>query len=226
MGAVAGRQGNVLLRLCGKHHFTGQDINELEIQIVAVPPGSFGDRRKGPDVLRTHLSTSCCRHAQIAVAEKTAQSGLMPLGSGKPVKPAGGAEHGQRQQNQQLILLVGCAFPFFFWMLRLAVSRNREFAADARAVELTRHPAGLRSALEKLLADTARGKALPRSMSPLAIASVGAARRWNTAGWPPVARTILVFFSTHPPLRERIARLEGMGAGEGAEREPAFAGTS
>ncbi|MCK6460355.1 MAG: M48 family metalloprotease, partial [Planctomycetes bacterium] len=79
------------------------------------------------------------------------------------------------------ILLVGCAFPFLFWMLRLAISRNREFQADATAVELTRYPEGLRSALERLLEDDTPATALPRSLSPLAIASVGPRRRDEAA---------------------------------------------
>jgi Zn-dependent protease with chaperone function len=110
------------------------------------------------------------------------------------------------------ILLVGCVFPFVFWMLRLAVSRNQEFQADATAVALTRNPDGLRSALERLLEDTARATAFPRSLSPLAIASVGAARRRDERDLPPFARAVLALFSTHPPLADRIARLEAMGA--------------
>jgi len=111
------------------------------------------------------------------------------------------------------ILLVGCLFPFVFWLLRLAVSRNEEFQADATAVELTRYPAGLCSALRKLLEDDARATAFRPSLSPLAIASVGAARRRrDEADLPAFARSLLALVSTHPPLVERIARLEEMGA--------------
>jgi heat shock protein HtpX len=102
------------------------------------------------------------------------------------------------------ILLVGCVFPFLLFMLRLAVSRNREFQADATAVELTRHPDGLCSALRKLLHDGAEATAFPASLSPLAMAPVGVARRR--------AMALPALFSTHPPLGERIARLETMGA--------------
>jgi Zn-dependent protease with chaperone function len=119
------------------------------------------------------------------------------------------------------ILLVGCAFPFLFWMLRLAISRNREFQADATAVELTRQPEGLRSALERLLEDDTPATALPRSLSPLAIASVGPRRR-DEAGLPAAARAPFALFSTHPPLVERIARLEAMGAARRAPQPIGF----
>ncbi len=122
------------------------------------------------------------------------------------------------------ILLVGCLFPFLFWMLRLAVSRNQEFLADATAVELTRYPDGLASALRKLHADSARPTSFPRCLSPLAIASVGAARRRDGAGWPAFARALFALFSTHPPLQERIARLERIGAGADPSRDLALMG--
>jgi len=110
------------------------------------------------------------------------------------------------------ILLVGCVFPFVFWILRLAISRNREFQADATAVALTRNPDGLRSALEKLSLDATPATAFKRSLSPLAIASVGPARRRDEDALPALLRRVRAFFSTHPPLRERIERLESMGS--------------
>lgn len=111
------------------------------------------------------------------------------------------------------ILLVGCVFPFVFWLLRLAVSRNQEFAADATAVELTRYPAGLCSALRKLLLDDTRATAFRPVLSPLAIVSVGiASRRRDESGLPGFVRWLVSLVSTHPPLVERIARLEEMGA--------------
>ena len=119
------------------------------------------------------------------------------------------------------ILLVGCVFPFVFWLLRLAVSRNQEFMTDASAIELTRHPDGLRSALEKLLADATPETVLPRSLSPLAIATVGAMRHRDDSDLPAVLRRVLALFSTHPPLKERIARLEAMGAHRVPEPETA-----
>jgi Zn-dependent protease with chaperone function len=95
------------------------------------------------------------------------------------------------------ILLLGCAAPALFLLLRLAVSRNREFQADATAVALTRDPDALLGALVKLLDDQGHPTALPSSLAPLAIRKIG-----GFGGW----------LSTHPPLEERIARLERMGA--------------
>jgi len=112
------------------------------------------------------------------------------------------------------IVLLGAVFPFAFLLLRLAVSRNQEFAADATAVALTRHPAGLAGALRKLRADHAPATALPRTLSPLAIARVGD----RSPGPEGVLRRLRALFATHPPLEERLARLEEMGAPAPATR--------
>lgn len=84
-------------------------------------------------------------------------------------------------------------------LIQAAVSRQREFLADASAVELTANPAGLVSALRKLGAaptgstlDTARAGEIGHLL-------FGSGRR----------ATPFDLFSTHPPLEERIRRLEG-----------------
>jgi heat shock protein HtpX len=79
-------------------------------------------------------------------------------------------------------------------LMRLALSRNREFQADATAVELTRHPDALAGALRKLAtASGGGGMSLKKRLTPLTIVPVG-----------------LSLFSTHPPLQDRIARIEAM----------------
>ncbi len=116
------------------------------------------------------------------------------------------------------ILLLGAVFPFVLLLLRLSVSRNQEFTADASAVELTRNPDGLVEALRKLRDDATKATAMPRSVTPLAIAPIGDRKR------APVAflRRLRELFSTHPSLDERIARLMEMGAGPPTrEREAA-----
>lgn len=96
------------------------------------------------------------------------------------------------------ILTLGILFPFVFFMLRLAVSRNREFQADATAVELTRNPDALKSALERIRDDDPHRGDLKPALTPLLIAP------------PPREFPLPAFLSTHPPLNERIARVAEM----------------
>ena len=90
--------------------------------------------------------------------------------------------------------------PFVAQLLRLAVSRNREYLADANAIRLTRYPEGLAGALQAIAADP----------HPLAVANKATAHLYianplhDHGGW------LNSLFSTHPPIEERIARLERM----------------
>jgi len=99
-------------------------------------------------------------------------------------------------------------------LLKAALSRRREALADATAVELTREPAGLRSALEKLEADH----------TVLARPSPAVAHLWIES---PLERTeaglsgsIGRLFNTHPPLADRIARLRDYEGLDPAGRGP------
>lgn len=104
-----------------------------------------------------------------------------------------------------LPLLLLILAPFAARLLQFAISRNRECLADASAVELTRYPPGLISALEKLKADTSqvsKGSSVTASMwieQPLGDEK-------NSKKQSFFARA----FATHPPLDERIARLKEM----------------
>ncbi len=99
-----------------------------------------------------------------------------------------------------LILAVALTFVIFNYVvapiLRLAVSRTREYAADATGALITRNPAALADALEKIsqdprveVLDSAPSMASACIYSPLNAESLG---------------------STHPPVEERIQRLRGM----------------
>jgi heat shock protein HtpX len=93
--------------------------------------------------------------------------------------------------------------PVFGQLIRLAVSRNREFLADAQGAMLTRYPPGLVAALKKL-------QAAPTAMRS---ANNATAHLWlNQPSRFEGERmgTMERLFSTHPPLAERIRRLEEM----------------
>lgn len=97
------------------------------------------------------------------------------------------------------ILLIILA-PLAASIAQMALSRNREYLADAGAVELTRNPHGLISALQKLQNAQPMKKVAPSSSS-LYISDPELNRRH---------KRFAHLFETHPPLDERIARLEEM----------------
>lgn len=97
-------------------------------------------------------------------------------------------------------LVAAILAPFVAMMVQLAVSRRREYLADSTGALTTRHPEGLAKALEKI---RDHGSAM---------------RRQNTAtahlffANPLKGKSMARFFSTHPPIEDRIARLRKMGA--------------
>jgi heat shock protein HtpX len=117
---------------------------------------------------------------------------------GRAKSGSGGAEG--------ILVLVGLALavlsPFIATIIQLAVSRKREFLADASSAELTRYPAGLASALRKISADTEPLEAANKATAHLYI--VNPLKNLKHGGG------INRLFSTHPPIEERIAALEKM----------------
>ncbi len=90
-------------------------------------------------------------------------------------------------------------------MLAMAVSRKREFLADATAAQFTRNPMALAAALEKL--DAARGatKAITRGAAHLCIVDPAPGLLSGREG------LLADVLASHPPIRQRIIRLQGMG---------------
>src|SRR5512138_3092320 len=105
-----------------------------------------------------------------------------------------------------ILVIVGLALavlaPIFATIIQLAVSRKREFLADASGAMLTRYPAGLASALRKISADTEPLEAANKATAHLYIVNP----LKNIKGGGGINR----LFSTHPPIEERIAALEKM----------------
>ncbi|RTZ99070.1 MAG: zinc metalloprotease HtpX [Deltaproteobacteria bacterium] len=97
------------------------------------------------------------------------------------------------------LLIMSILAPFGAMIIQMAVSRSREYLADATGARFAGSPEGLASALEKLGAYSGR---IPMNASP-ATAHMFIVN-------PLSGRSMTRLFSTHPPLEERIARLRGM----------------
>lgn len=98
-----------------------------------------------------------------------------------------------------IFLIVVVLAPVAATMLQLAISRKREYLADATGALTTRYPEGLASALEKIQAHGSVVKRQNKSTAHFYIAN------------PLKKRAAASLFSTHPPIEERIKRLNEMG---------------
>jgi heat shock protein HtpX len=92
--------------------------------------------------------------------------------------------------------------PIAAQLIQLAISRKREFLADASGALLTRYPEGLESALQKL----------GNYQAPMINASTTTAHLFisNPFGAHPAGMWVQKLFSTHPPIEDRIKALEGL----------------
>jgi heat shock protein HtpX len=106
-----------------------------------------------------------------------------------------------RGQLGGIMMLIGIGLavlsPIAVTLIQLAISRNREFLADASGALLTRYPEGLAKALEKISHDK----------MPLKVANKATNHLWIAS---PVKTKIAGWFMTHPPVEERIKRLRKM----------------
>lgn len=90
--------------------------------------------------------------------------------------------------------------PIIAQLLRLAISRRREYLADAHAIKLTRYPDGLAGALN----------AIANDHEPLEVANKATAHLYIANPLKELSGGLNNLFSTHPPIEERIARLRAM----------------
>jgi heat shock protein HtpX len=99
-----------------------------------------------------------------------------------------------------LALVMAILSPLIAQLIRFAISRKREFLADASGAMLTRYPPGLASALRKISADR----------EPLEVANKATAHMYIVNPLKDISGPVNKLFSTHPPIEERIAALEKM----------------
>jgi heat shock protein HtpX len=134
--------------------------------------------------------------------------GRAMFGRGLPIR--GGARKGKNAGPLLAILLALWVIswiiaPLVTQLLALAVSRRREYLADAMSAQFTRNPLALASALEKIEGAAAPTASIKRGAAHLCIADPLGRRLTNREGW------LADRFATHPPMSMRISRLKGMG---------------
>ena len=116
---------------------------------------------------------------------------------------SGGRDRDGREQ--MLMIVIGIAFailaPIATQLVSFAISRKREYVADASGVKFTRYPHGLASALRKIKGESVshldKEHRVSKAMAPLFISD-------------PFKRKMQGLFSTHPDIDDRIRKLEAM----------------
>jgi heat shock protein HtpX len=107
-------------------------------------------------------------------------------------------------QATAILMLIGLVLailaPIFAALIQAAISKQREYLADANGARLTRYPEGLASALEKLASDT----------EPLEVANKATAHLYIVNPFKGGGLQMANLFNTHPPIQERIRRLRAM----------------
>lgn len=119
----------------------------------------------------------------------------------------GGGRRRDSKGNAGVLLLIlgiiaAILAPLAASLIRMAISRKREFLADASGALLTRYPEGLARALEKISADPTPAKIANNSTAHLFISSPFKGKQQNS--W------FTKLFMTHPPTEERARALRGM----------------
>jgi len=109
-----------------------------------------------------------------------------------------------RENSEAILMIIGVVLailaPIVVHLIQLAISRKREYAADASAVKFIRSPTGLINALKKIGEDVTseeEQKTINKAVAPLFVAD-------------PFRERFKELGSTHPPLKKRIELLERM----------------
>jgi heat shock protein HtpX len=133
--------------------------------------------------------------------------------SGRAMRFGGGSSRSSRKDKDSgglgviflvIWILAIILAPFLGRLLATAVSRRREYLADATGAELTRHPLALASALEKIESAAGPTPSVKRGTAHMCIADpLGLKIDNREGGWANL-------WATHPPMAKRIAALKGM----------------
>lgn len=109
---------------------------------------------------------------------------------------------GNSERKNGVMAIIGLVLilvsPIIAQLIKLAISRKREYLADASAVDLTRYPEGLASALEKISSSDKQLDTASSATAHLFISNPFKKKFWSK------------LFSTHPPAEERIEKLREM----------------
>ena len=157
------------------------------------------NREELQGVLAHELSHVLNRDTLISTVAATLAGAIGFLARMAYFMPMGG-DRDDRRGNPLAGLLMLILAPIGAMLIQMAVSRSREYAADASGARLVGYPNGLASALRKLQAATGR--------IPLQGADPSTAHLFIVN--PLSAKSLMGLFSTHPPLEERIERLMAM----------------
>jgi len=112
------------------------------------------------------------------------------------------------------LLVLMIVMPLAAALVRFAISRTREYAADETGAHIIQDPNSLASALEKL-GSWVRRKPMPASTATSAMAHMYIVNPFNAAASTEAHETgssFVSLFSTHPPIEERVRRLRSMSA--------------
>ena len=116
----------------------------------------------------------------------------------------GGGRNREKNEAGSIFMIIGIIFvilsPIVATLIQLAISRKREFLADASGALLTRYPEGLAQALQKI-----SDANIPMKNPNNATAHLYISNPFGGAG-----KKVVSLFSTHPPVEERIKALVGM----------------
>jgi heat shock protein HtpX len=169
---------------------------------VAVTEGILGlmDREELEGVLAHELAHVRNRDTLISTIAATLAGVIMMLANmARWAAFFGGGRDEEDRGGVVGLVVMAVLAPFAALLIQMAISRAREYLADATAAQVTKKPGALASALERLQQASQR---LPLQANP-ATAHLFIVN-------PLSGRSFLRFFSTHPPIEERVARLRAM----------------
>lgn len=115
----------------------------------------------------------------------------------------GGSRDNERGNNPIALIVMMIVAPLAAMIIQMAISRSREYVADETGAKITGNPLSLANALRKLEQGNKR--------IPMAVPNASTAHMFIVS--PLSGGSLLKLFSTHPPIEERIKRLEAMAGG-------------